>query len=453
MIDGVKFADYEAFTQGKRTWTEYRRKQAPGWRPDLRGADLTSVKPRGVKLDANLRDANLRDVNLRDVNLTSADLTSANLTSANLTGANLDGANITSANLTRADLTSADLTSAKLTSAKLSRAKLSRAKLRWAKLGGADLIRANLGGANLTGANLRGANLGGADLTSANLTSADLTSADLTSAKLTSANLRGANLRGANLGGADLTSADLTSADLTSADLTSADLTSAKLGETVLADVDMSALCGAEGIMHRGPSPVDVRSVIRSHTHPRIQRFLMECGVPWIFAEYMIDCAKAVTDQDVRALMQSTFISYGQPDDPFARKLYESLISRKLTVFYFPETARWGERLSNEVHRQLNSHDRVILICSKDSLDRPGVLNEIQETFDREARDGGADYLLPIALDDYLFDPNGLEKVQPALAHRIRARIVGDFRNWQSSTTEYDKALNRLIDALKKFRP
>lgn len=37
--------------------------------------------------------------------------------------------------------------------------------------------------------------------------------------------------------------------------------------------------------------------------------------------------------------MQSTFISYGQPDDAFARRLYESLTSKRITVFYFPDPA------------------------------------------------------------------------------------------------------------------
>jgi hypothetical protein len=44
----------------------------------------------------------------------------------------------------------------------------------------------------------------------------------------------------------------------------------------------------------------------------------------------------------------------------------------------------------------------VLLLCSRHSLNQKGVLNEIQETLAREARDGGASYLLPIMLDDYV---------------------------------------------------
>lgn len=300
---------------------------------------------------------------------------------------------------------------------------------------------------------LNSANLALTNLTDANLTSANLTDANLTDANLYCANLTGANLSVANLYCADLTSADLTGATLTTATLAGATLTHATLDGTVLTDLDVAALCSAEGLKHSSPSYIDARTVMRSFTHPRIKEFMAACGVPWIFAEYMIDCAKAETADDIGALMQSTFISYGQPDDPFAHQLYDSLTARRITVFYFPETARWGERLSNEVHTQLNSHDRVILLCSKGSLNRPGVRNEIQETFDREAREGGATYLLPLVLDDYLFDPKGWERAEPDLARRVRDRIAGDFRKAQTDPTEYDKALNRLIDVLKKTRP
>ena len=322
----------------------------------------------------------------------------------------------------------------------------------------ADLTYANLFRANLTEANLFRANLFCANLTEANLPRANLAVANLAGADLHFANLAGAYLAGATLAGADLRGANLTDAylagaNLFRADLTGADLNRATLAFTVLADVDLSAFCSAEGLTHLGPSSIDSRTVMRSVGHPQLKEFMAACGVPWIFAGYMVDCAKAETADDIGALMQSTFISYGQPDDGFARQLYESLTSRRITVFYFPETARWGERLSNEVHTQLNSHDRVILLCSKGSLNRPGVRNEIQETFDREAREGGASRLLPIALDDYLFDPNGLQSVDPDLAISIRARIVADFRKATTDPTEYDKALNRLIDALKKNKP
>src|ERR1019366_5985809 len=135
--------------------------------------------------------------------------------------------------------------------------------------------------------------------------------------------------------------------------------------------------------------------------HPRLKRFMTDCGVPEIFAEFMIDCARSSSARLMRSLMESTFISYGGPDELFARKLYDELRAHDVIVFFFPETATVGERIGNEVPRPIQQHDRVFLVCPRDSLDRPGVINEIQETLDREARDGGATYLLPIMIDDY----------------------------------------------------
>jgi hypothetical protein len=191
--------------------------------------------------------------------------------------------------------------------------------------------------------------------------------------------------------------------------------------------------------------------VMRSYQHPGLKRFLLDCGVPAIFAEYMVDCARALREPLLRSMMQSTFISYGGPDERFARRLYDALREHQVTVFFFPVTATVGERIDNEVFQGIQEHDRVILVCSQASLDRPGVLNEIQETFDREARDGGATYLLPIMLDDYVL--TGWKESQPSLAERVNRRVVADFRKAIRSRKAFDSALSRLVDALKKSRP
>lgn len=91
----------------------------------------------------------------------------------------------------------------------------------------------------------------------------------------------------------------------------------------------------------------------------------------------------------MRHLTQSTFISYGNPDAEFAQRPFEALRSYGGIVFYLPENVLLGERIDGEIFRQLQRHDRMIKICSKASFDRPGVLHELRETLDCEARDGG----------------------------------------------------------------
>jgi len=146
--------------------------------------------------------------------------------------------------------------------------------------------------------------------------------------------------------------------------------------------------------------------------------------------------------------LQSTFISYGSPDEPFARKLYEALHRNGVTTFFFPEHAVPGEKLHRTMRKGVNEHDRVILVCSKASLDRKGVLNEIEETLARESRDGGATYLIPIRLDDYVF--SDWTPPHTDTAQTVRDRVVADFRGAETDAAKFDEGLLRVIAALKK---
>ena len=330
---------------------------------------------------------------------------------------------------------------------------------------GVQLVEAKLSGARFYGASLVGANFQGALLTHCQFKSADLTGARMMGAMINAADLIGVKFERANLYYADLTGAALNQANLVDTDMRRVNLGNARLdaaalararfkgaylSSTNLSDIDASPLCNTK-LRHGGPSNIDTRTVVKSYQTSGFKRFMLDCGVPEIFAEYMIECARAVSESLWRTLMQSTFISYGGPDEAFAQRLYDALREHSVVTFFFPESATLGERIDNEVFSRLQDHDRVILICSRNSLDRPGVLNEVQETFDREARDGGATYLLPVTLDDYVF--SGWKATHPQLAERVSRRVVGDFRRAARSRKSFDEALSRLLDALKTKHP
>jgi hypothetical protein len=334
---------------------------------------------------------------------------------------------------------------------------------KFVNLDGADLAGPDFSGASFLGSSMREVNLERSKLTSVQLKSADLTKANLESASINATDLIGATFVDANFRNSDLTGACLLRVNCTGADLSLAwlnnatvsdvNFTNAILNETRISsvkfhDVDVRRFCGEKTLQHRGPSSIDARTVIRSHSHPNLKQFMLDCGEPELFATYMIDCARALDEPLLRMLMQSTFISYGGPDEKFARKLYDRLRAHQVVTFFFPETATLGERIGNEVFHQIKEHDRVLLVCSEHSLDRPGVIHEIQETLDREARDGGATYLLPIMIDDYVL--NGWKKTNPDLAERISSRIIGDFREGTRSKHKFDAAMERVLDALKK---
>jgi hypothetical protein len=351
-------------------------------------------------------------------------LDGANLSGADLSGSYLRNSYLRGANLRGADLSSADLTGASLSQADLSGASLWNAQLALADLSGANFFRATLAHANLSLATMIGA-----VLSYANLTGADLALAEL----------RGAEFEGARLSGANLTRAKITAADFSRAEL----------GATVLEGIDLSPFCEAiPAVTHLYPSTIGDTAIVRSLRSPGLKDFLVRAGMLEVFAEFRISCARSLDPLGVFRMLQSTFISYGGPDEPFARNLYESLHRNGVTTFFFPEHAVPGERLHRTMRRGVNEFDRTILVCSKDSLDRKGVLNEIEEILAREARDGGASYLIPITIDDYVFA--AWKPAREGIAQAVRDKVVADFQGADTDPAKFSKGLQRLIAALKK---
>jgi uncharacterized protein YjbI with pentapeptide repeats len=407
---------------------ELLRRYATGARDfagaDLRGADLRGADLHGADLrGADLHGADLSGADLSGADLSGADLPKANLTDANLSGARLSGASLTEAHLRGANLSGARLSGAVLTEAHLRGASLIGTDLSSTDLRRADLIGGNLSGANLSGAHLNGASLRGADLNGANISNANLHGADMSEVDLSQANLSRANFRGANLGGA-------------------------RLAQTILLGIELSPFCDTNPpVVHHDASSVDFRSILMSVGSPNLKDFLQRTGMPEVFIEYDVSCALSL-ETKVFAMLQSTFISYGSPDEPFARKLYEALHRNGVTTFFFAEHAVPGDKLHRMMRKGVNEHDRVILVCSKTSLDRKGVLNEIEETLARESRDGGAAYLIPIRLDGYVF--SGWAPPNADTAQSVRDRVVADFEGADTDRAKFDTGVRKLIAALKK---
>lgn len=153
-----------------------------------------------------------------------------------------------------------------------------------------------------------------------------------------------------------------------------------------------------------------------------------------------------LSTEPVVSLLQSTFISYGGPDEAFARKLNDALEKRGVRTFFFKDDAAPGERLHRLMRKGVNDHDRTILICSESSLQRPGLLNELEETLARESRDGGQTYLIPIRLDDYVI--SGWKPRDPDVARAVRDRVIADFREHENPS-RFEAQLLRLVAVLE----
>ena len=92
----------EILRQGVRFWNQWRQERYDV-RPDLSGADLTSVYFRNLS-EADLRFAVLDGANMKEANLFRANLYAASLTDTDLTGASLGDAVLTDAVLYRTNL-------------------------------------------------------------------------------------------------------------------------------------------------------------------------------------------------------------------------------------------------------------------------------------------------------------------------------------------------------------
>lgn len=145
-------------------------------------------------------------------------------------------------------------------------------------------------------------------------------------------------------------------------------------------------------------------------------------------------------------MAKKIFISYGGPDESFAIQLGQSLKTLGLDTFIFKSDAQAGRKLHRLMREEISERDYTILICSKTSLTRTGVLNEIEECLQKEARLGGEVVLIPITIDDYVFSDWAPQN--PGHAQAVRDRVVADFKDVISGTKSYQNAVVALRDSI-----
>ncbi len=217
----------------------------------------------------------------------------------------------------------------------------------------------------------------------------------------------------------------------------------AVLYQTILTKTVLDDFCAA-GELTATDVTVDWGSLCRSLRATDLVEFLVRSGTPEIFAHYSVDCARALDPDLLFDMMTSTFISYGAGDAEFACLLRDELHKNGVRTFFFERDAVPGERLFQVMRQGVNQFDRIIVICSESALSRAGVRHEIEEALAREARDGGATYILPVAIDDYLFTAD------QALLNPLRDRVVADFRGALTDRRRFATALRKLLVALRR---
>lgn len=402
----------ELLRQGSVGVAEWNRRRSSGEAvphfvgADLRGLDLRNINLCGIKLiEAILPGVNLDRAVLRDAILVSCDLRGATIREADLHDVNLSMADLQHADLTNSNLREGNLSLACLNDAKLNKTILTRVDFESARL-----IRADLRGATLTRSEMRGA---------------DLESADL----------GGSRLRGANLSMADVTQADFANTLFSS---------------TVLGDLDLSVADHLSTVDHSGPSIISLDTILKSKGRIPTE-FLRGCGYNPIIQDILTGNITSKTDafyqwvgeQDTPIKLQSCVISFCHESRAFADKLQHYLNQAGVNYWYAPEHGRWGEEITKQIDREISLRDRVLLICSEDSLNNSDWVEwEIERAVEKE-RSEGSQVLFPIMIDD------SLVRWKHPFAPRLRKVLAGDFRN-ATEGRAFEEAMKRLIDGLKQ---
>lgn len=266
------------------------------------------------------------------------------------------------------------------------------------------------------------------------------------------ANLSGANFtlidmwnplfRSAILDGATFFRAELNAADLSMASVNETDFSHARISAVRFADNDLSTVKGLETVEHLSSSTIGIDTLYKSRGKiPEV--FLRGCGVP----ESFIVQIPALIASLSPVQFYKCFISFTEADDLFSERLYNDLQGAGVRCWRWKEDATWGKTLVYSIDEAVRIYDKLILICSEQSLNAPAVIREIERALQKEdelARQGkDSEVLFPIRLDDYIF--TGWNHHRKA---DVIAKNVGDFRQWHEPE-KYKKAFERLLRDLK----
>ena len=365
--------------------------------------------------------------------LSGTDLSGTNLVEINFMGVNLIGSNLSLVTLIGADLSGADL----------SGADLSRAILRGSILRGATLHEANFIETDLIEATLRGADLSEADFSRANFSRANLRGATLHGAAFTEANLGLADLRGADLSRVNFHGTNLSSANLCKSILKESIFSNSIFNKTIFGLTDLSTCKGLGTVKVSGDCVIDFQTLKNSKNLPK--DFLFKMGLPETYIDYLPD----FYDEKPLKLFP-VFISHSSADKKFTGKLYDALIAKRVLVWYDEHKLKPGDDILDSIDKGINVYDKMVLVCSRNSLDSWWVEEELERIFEKERQyrtQSGKKHrlLIPVTIDDEILNSKA------PLAKSIRKRSIGEFQDWQDEQ-KFNKALEDLIAALNADR-
>jgi len=327
-----------------------------------------------------------------------------------------------------------------------------------------DRIIHSIEGDSLWDADLSGLNLAGAAMYAIELTGekrrphvfrvsssvVDLSGANLSNADLSGAVFSEATLVGTCFAGANLSNTIFVRSNLIHADFTGANMAGSRLMNTCFSNCkNLHKALNLDKIEHAGPTALDSRT-LRSNISKLPRSFLRGAGY---------------SDKEVGALLAlyrdqktffSCFISYARSNFEFADFIRRHLLKKDISCWQDVHDMRGGAQWRGQIYDAIEKQDKLVLICSRESLARPAVVEEIQEAIERE-RQSGTQKLFPIRLDDYILSDE-LEKIARQNVRNgqwrenwvtyVRSFHIPDFSSWKKPKS-FRAEFDRLVEALQ----
>lgn len=316
-----------------------------------------------------------------------------------------------------------------------------------------DLSDANLAETQLSRVDLQNSNLSHADLSYTNLSDADLMNADLSFTELTGTDFTKANLSQSDLSYSNITAPNFSHTNLSRADLRGAtlycpevkksqpiNLDKAIMQNTNLIMCDLNGFENLSSIKHKGPSHVDIDTLIISYNEAKnfeidLEPFFLSAGVPKSLLHSLPDIIKGIT-------YCNCFVCYGEPDKSFAERLVRDLKAENIGCWIYSLDATPGKKIGREISQRRREANMMIVMCSVKSLIRDGVKKEIEAQLDEEP-----DKIIPISLDnDWKEDGFLVNRGQRDLKQDMIGYTYVDF----SESSNYKASFRRLLKGLKR---
>jgi uncharacterized protein YjbI with pentapeptide repeats len=359
------------------------------------------------------------------------DLIHADLKDMDLSGVNLQRANLYGANLSHSDLSHSNLSQSMLQHADLSNVVAIKAFLPKSDLEWADLSNSNFSNANLSQSN-------------ATLVEVNFSDSILEQSKFTNAELTESNFLRSNLSEVDFSEASLFGANFSGSKLRGSQFYKCRFGDTIFGSTNLNECQGLESTIVTSSCIIDFQTLRASKNLPK--SFLKKIGLPELYIDHLPEFyMDALTFYPV-------FLSHSWENKDFARKLYEALITKGVGVFFDEKKIKPGDDFYESLSKGIEYFDKMILVCSKASLTESWwVDREIDRVLAKErelmkVRGKRINLLIPITVDDYVFEWDGAKKEE------IKRYLIGDFREWKDEE-KFEKALTDLLHALNVDRP